>query len=415
METTVTQEQPTSIHYHRHGSNTVYIIAVAIAITVLAVAGASLIVFFLCRRFNNKCTGTKENSALEEGDSTSKNKKNKNSFNSHDGSGNPISSADLKQMKNKKTRNAQVLTYRELEIATEGFVGKNVIGFGRFGVVYKGNLEGRVVAIKMLNREGNQGEREFRVEVDVMSRLDSPDLVGLLGYCADQQHRLLVFEFMANGNLYQHLHQNQVNRANEVNEPKPILEWSTRVRIALDCARALEFLHESTVPTVVIHRDFKCRNILLDENLRAKVSDFGMAKIGSDKVHGQVLTRVLGTTGYVAPEYALTGNLTTKSDVYSYGVVLLELITGRVPVDFKRPPGEQVLVLWALPRLTNRQKLIQMVDPNLQGRFSNKELIQVAAIAAVCVQSESDYRPLMTDVVQSLIPLVKNPNASSLS
>lgn len=183
-------------------------------------------------------------------------------------------------------------------------------------------------------------------QVDVMSRLDSPDLVGLLGYCADQQHRLLVFEFMANGNLYQHLHQNQVNRANEVNEPKPILEWSTRVRIALDCARALEFLHESTVPTVVIHRDFKCRNILLDENLRAKVSDFGMAKIGSDKVHGQVLTRVLGTTGYVAPEYALTGNLTTKSDVYSYGVVLLELITGRVPVDFKRPPGEQVLVLW---------------------------------------------------------------------
>lgn len=183
-------------------------------------------------------------------------------------------------------------------------------------------------------------------QVDVLSRLDSPDLAGLLGYCADQQHRLLVFEFMSNGNLYQHLHQNQVNRLNQVNEPKQILEWSTRVRIALDCARALEFLHESTVPTVVIHRDFKCRNILLDENFRAKVSDFGMAKIGSDKIHGQVLTRVLGTTGYVAPEYALTGNLTTKSDVYSYGVVLLELITGRVPVDFKRPPGEQVLVSW---------------------------------------------------------------------
>ncbi|CAA6654125.1 unnamed protein product [Spirodela intermedia] len=293
-----------------------------------------------------------------------------------------------------KYRGGQVFTYRELELATEGFKEQN------------GTLpDGTVAAIKMLNRQGKQGEREFRVEVDLLSRLHSPHLVGLLGYCADQHHRLLVFEYMPNGSLQCHLHLTTRNGQNRA------LDWGTRLRVALDCARALEFLHEHTVPAV-IHRDFKCSNILLDHNYRAKVSDFGMAKIGSDKINGQVLTRVLGTTGYVAPEYALSGKLTTKSDVYSFGVVLLELLTGRVPVDVKRPPGEDVLVPWALPKLTNREKLMEMVDPTLEGQCSKKEMIQIAAIAAVCVQSEADYRPLMTDVVQSLIPLVRTQSGT---
>ncbi|XP_058083312.1 probable serine/threonine-protein kinase PBL7 [Magnolia sinica] len=300
----------------------------------------------------------------------------------------------------------QVFTYKELEQATDAFSEGNVIGNGGFGVVYRGTLsDGTLAAIKMLNREGKQGEREFRVEVDLLSRLHSPYLVELLGYCADQHHRLLVFEFMPNGNLQHHLHPST--------SPKKYqpLDWAARLRIALDCARGLEFLHEQTVPTV-IHRDFKCSNILLDENYRAKVSDFGLAKTGSDKINGQILTRVLGTTGYVAPEYAQTGKLTTKSDVYSYGVVLLELLTGRVPVDNKRPPGEHILVSWALPRLTNREKVMGMVDPLLEGQYLKKELIQIAAIAAMCVQSEAHYRPLMTDVVQSLIPLVKRLSMS---
>lgn len=190
------------------------------------------------------------------------------------------------------------------------------------------------------------------------------------------------------------------------------MDWETRLKIALDAAKGLEYLHEHVNPPV-IHRDFKSSNILLDKNFHAKISDFGLAKLGPEKAGGHVSTRVLGTQGYVAPEYALTGHLTTKSDVYSYGVVLLELLTGRVPVDMKRPQGEGVLVSWALPQLSDRERVVQIMDPALEGQYSMKEVVQVAAIAAMCVQPEADYRPLMADVVQSLVPLVKLHRSSS--
>ncbi|KAL7612298.1 hypothetical protein Lser_V15G06752 [Lactuca serriola] len=305
------------------------------------------------------------------------------------------------------SRGVQVFTYKELESATGNFTQANLVGKGSFGMVYRGVLrDGTVCAIKLLHREGKQGERAFRSEVDLLSRLQCPYLVDLLGYCADNQHRLLVFEYMANGTLHDHLHSSDGR--------SQALIWGIRMRIALNSAKALEFLHEHTRPSI-IHRDFKSSNILLDENFRGKVTDFGLAKIGSDKLNGLISTRVLGTTGYLAPEYASTGKLTTKSDVYSYGVVLLELLTGRVPIDTNRPPGEHVLVSWALPRLTNRAQVVEMVDPNLHGQYSRKDLIQVAAIAAMCVQTEADYRPLMTDVVQSLIPIVNNLSAGSAS
>ncbi|KAJ8752129.1 hypothetical protein K2173_001804 [Erythroxylum novogranatense] len=301
----------------------------------------------------------------------------------------------------------QVFTFKQLYSASGGFNKSNVVGHGGFGSVYRGVLnDGRKVAIKLMDEAGRQGEEEFKVEVELLSRLHSPYLLALLGYCSDNNHKLLVYEFMTNGGLQEHLY--PVSGSNSI----PLkLDWETRLRIALEAAKGLEYLHEHVCPPV-IHRDFKSSNILLDKNFHAKVSDFGLAKLGPDKAGGHVSTRVLGTQGYVAPEYALTGHLTTKSDVYSYGVVLLELLTGRVPVDMKRPPGEGVLVSWALPQLTDREKVTQIMDPALEGQYSMKDVIQVAAITAMCVQPEADYRPLMADVVQSLVPLVKHRSTS---
>ncbi|KAL2331620.1 hypothetical protein Fmac_019201 [Flemingia macrophylla] len=302
----------------------------------------------------------------------------------------------------------QVFAFKQLHSATGGFSKSNVIGHGGFGLVYRGVLnDGRKVAIKFMDQAGKQGEEEFKVEVELLSRLHSPYLLALLGYCSDSNHKLLVYDFMANGGLQEHLY--PVNNST-VTAVK--LDWETRLRIALEAARGLEYLHEHVSPPV-IHRDFKSSNILLDKKFHAKVSDFGLAKLGPDRAGGHVSTRVLGTQGYVAPEYALTGHLTTKSDVYSYGVVLLELLTGRVPVDMKRPPGEGVLVSWALPLLTDREKVVKIMDPSLEGQYSMKEVVQVAAIAAMCVQPEADYRPLMADVVQSLVPLVKTHRSPS--
>ncbi|WOG84339.1 hypothetical protein DCAR_0103522 [Daucus carota subsp. sativus] len=391
-------------HSHHHDilpSTTILLVVMPITIIILLLA--ILFITVMLRRMRPAKENDSLNSSPEHGNCIFVPHRNA-ALSTPDVKGGCLYGVNSSRFPPPKVKGIQVFTYKDLEVATENFSETNVIGNGGFGVVYKGILsDGNMAAVKMLHREGKQGERAFRQEVDLLSTLHSPYLMELLGYCADQHHRLLIFEFMPNGTLQQHLHTPN-NRAQPLN-------WGTRLRIALDCARALEFLHEHTTPSV-IHRDFKCSNILLDQNFRAKVSDFGLAKIGSDKINGQISTRVMGTTGYLAPEYASTGRLTTKSDVYSYGVVLLELLTGRVPVDTKRPSGEHVLVSWALPRLTCREKLAKMVDPALQGQYYKKDLIQIAAIAAMCVQTEADYRPLMTDVVQSLIPLVKNLSSS---
>ncbi|KAG6393167.1 hypothetical protein SASPL_147402 [Salvia splendens] len=292
----------------------------------------------------------------------------------------------------------QVFTLKEAEKATNNFCDANMI----WTDVYRGVLrDGTPAAIKILRGTGRSAERAFRSHVELLCRVRCSYIRELLGYCADEEKRLLVLEYMANGSLADHLR-------------RGTLKWGTRLKIALDCGRALEYLHEHMSPSI-IHRNIRSTTILLDHTFTAKLSGFGLAKIGSDKLNGLVSTRVLGTTVYLAPEYASTGKLTTKSDVYSYGVILLELLTGRLPIDTTRPPGEHLLVSWALPRLTNREKVMEMIDPALQGHYSKKDLVQVAAIAAMCVQTEADYRPLITDVVQSLMPLVKNHSVPSSS
>ncbi|KAG6525032.1 hypothetical protein ZIOFF_014984 [Zingiber officinale] len=310
-------------------------------------------------------------------------------------------------------RGMQVFSYKQMHAATNGFGKGNAIGRGSFGSVYKGTLpppDGRKVAVKLMDSGGKQGEEEFKMEVELLTRLRSAYLLALIGYCSEGGHRLLVYEYMANGSLQEHLYPATSCSIGGVSK----LDWEIRMKIALEAAKGLEYLHEQVNPPV-IHRDLKSSNILLDKDFHAKVSDFGLAKFGSEKAGGHVSTRVLGTQGYVAPEYALTGHLTTKSDVYSYGVVLLELLTGRVPVDMNRPPGESILVSWALPQLTDREKVAQVMDPALEGQYSLKEAVQVAAIAAMCVQPEADYRPLMADVVQSLVPLTQHKSATKAS
>ncbi|XP_077250412.1 protein kinase superfamily protein [Tasmannia lanceolata] len=297
---------------------------------------------------------------------------------------------------------AHTFTFRELAAATKNFRPECLLGEGGFGHVYKGHLEstGQVVAVKQLDRNGLQGNREFLVEVLMLSLLHHPNLVNLIGYCADGDQRLLVYEFMPLGSLEDHLH--------DLPPDKEPLDWNTRMKIAAGAAKGLEYLHDKANPPV-IYRDFKSSNILLDEGFQPKLSDFGLAKLGpvGDKSH--VSTRVMGTYGYCAPEYAMTGQLTVKSDVYSFGVVFLELITGRKAIDSSKAHGEQNLVSWARPMINERRKFPKLADPRLQGRYPMRGLYQALAVALMCIQEEAATRPLIRDVVTALSYLASQP------
>ncbi|KAL6294200.1 hypothetical protein ACE6H2_002342 [Prunus campanulata] len=304
---------------------------------------------------------------------------------------------------------AQIFTFRELVTATKNFRPESFIGEGGFGRVYKGRLEssGQVVAVKQLDRNGLQGNREFLVEVLMLSLLHHPNLVNLIGYCADGDQRLLVYEFMPLGSLEDHLHDLPADR-----EP---LDWNTRMKIASGAAKGLEYLHDKANPPV-IYRDFKSSNILLEEGFHPKLSDFGLAKLGPTEDKSHVSTRVMGTYGYCAPEYAMTGQLTVKSDVYSFGVVFLELITGRKSIDSNRPHGEQNLITWARPLFNDRRKFSKLADPRLQGRYPMRGLYQALAVASMCIQEQAATRPLIGDVVTALSYLANqsyDPNTAS--
>lgn len=302
------------------------------------------------------------------------------------------------------TGSAKIFTLAELEKATDRFNSQNILGEGGFGRVYRGVLEdGTQLAVKVLRRDDQQGGREFMAEVEMLSRLHHRNLVKLIGICTEEHNRSLVYELIPNGSVESHLH-------DQDKETAP-LDWDARMKIALGAARGLAYLHEDSNPRV-IHRDFKSSNILLEDDFTPKVSDFGLAKVASDEGKGYISTRVMGTFGYVAPEYAMTGHLLVKSDVYSYGVVLLELLSGRKPVDMSQPHGQENLVTWARPLLTTKEGLEMLVDPALNGSFSFDNMARVAAIASMCVQPEVSHRPFMGEVVQAL-KLVYNDSDTS--
>ncbi|KAK9673938.1 hypothetical protein RND81_12G200300 [Saponaria officinalis] len=288
---------------------------------------------------------------------------------------------------------AKIFSYKELCDTTNNFANDKLLGEGGFGKVYKGFIDKQVVAVKQLDRNGMQGNREFLVEVLMLSLLNHANLVNLVGYCAEGTQRLLVYEFMAKGSLEDHLL--------DLKPEKTPLDWKTRMKIAEGAARGLEYLHETANPPV-IYRDFKASNILLDEEFNPKLSDFGLAKLGPMGEETHVVTRVMGTYGYCAPEYAATGQLTTKSDVYSFGVVFLEIITGRRVFDTSRPEEEQNLVEWAQPLFRDKSKFHLMADPLLNGDFPTKGLYQALGIAAMCLQEEASTRPYISDVVTAL-------------
>ncbi|KAL0925890.1 hypothetical protein M5K25_004264 [Dendrobium thyrsiflorum] len=289
-------------------------------------------------------------------------------------------------------------TYDELKEITGNFRQENVLGAGGFGIVYKGlitedfrkGLQSLQVAVKVHDKDGIQGHREWLAEVLFLGQLSHPNLVKLIGYCCEDNHRVLIYEFMAGGSVEAKLFSNLL----------PTLSWAIRVKIAFDAAKGLAFLHEAEPP--VIYRDFKTANILLDEDYNSKLSDFGLAKAGPVGDMSHVSTRIMGTRGYAAPEYMMTGHLTAMSDVYSFGVVLLELITGRKPVDKSRPVKEKILADWALPLLKQKKSLLNIVDPRLGGDYPAKAVHKMAMAAHFCLNGNPKARPLMRDIVETL-------------
>ncbi|XWS32839.1 hypothetical protein CRYUN_Cryun22dG0024500 [Craigia yunnanensis] len=305
-------------------------------------------------------------------------------------------------------------TFIDLKLATRNFRPESLLGEGGFGCVFKGWIEengtapvkpgtGLTVAVKTLNIDGLQGHKEWLAEVDFLGNLLHPNLVKLVGYCIEDDYRLLVYDFMPRGSLENHLFRRSL--------PLP---WSIRMKIALGAAKGLAFLHEEA-ERPVIYRDFKTSNILLDADYNSKLSDFGLAKDGpeGDKTH--VSTRVMGTYGYAAPEYVMTGYLSSKSDVYSFGVVLLEMLTGRRSMDKNRPNGEHNLVEWARPHLGDKRSFFRILDPRLEGHFSIKGAQKAGQLAAQCLSRDPKARPRMSEVVETLKPLPNHKDMASSS
>ncbi|KAL8488797.1 hypothetical protein ACS0TY_024922 [Phlomoides rotata] len=249
----------------------------------------------------------------------------------------------------------------------------------------------------------SKAEMEFAVEVEVLGRVRHKNLLGLRGYCAGNEQRLIVYDYMPNLSLLSHLH-GQFSA-------EVMLDWDKRMNIAIGSAEGILYLHHEVTPHI-IHRDIKASNVLLDSNFEPLVADFGFAKLIPDGV-SHMTTRVKGTLGYLAPEYAMWGKVSESCDVYSFGILLLEIVTGRKPIE-KLPGGiKRTITEWAEPHIT-KGRFKDLVDPKLRGNCNEKQLIQTVNVAALCVQSEPEKRPTMREVVALLKGHDPNGNGQSM-
>ncbi|XP_044461286.1 BRASSINOSTEROID INSENSITIVE 1-associated receptor kinase 1-like, partial [Mangifera indica] len=283
----------------------------------------------------------------------------------------------------------------ELQVATDNFSNRNILGRGGFGKVYKGRLaDGSLVAVKKMKKEHTQGgELQFQTEVEMISMAVHRNLLSLRGFCMTPAERLLVYPFLVNGSVASCLRGQP--------QSQPPISWPVRRRIALGSARGLAYLHDHCDPKI-IHRDVKAANILLDEEYEAVVGDFGLAKL-MDYKDTHVTTAVRGTIGHIAPEYLSSGKSSEKTDVFGYGVMLLELITGQGAFDLARLANDgDVMLLDRVKRLLKEKKLEQLVDANLQGNYIKEEVEQLIQMALLCTQGSPLERPKMSEVVRML-------------
>ncbi|MCO5563175.1 hypothetical protein L7F22_016812 [Adiantum nelumboides] len=286
----------------------------------------------------------------------------------------------------------RIFTLKEVLAVTQNFSNDNKLGEGGFGSVYWGQLQnGSQIAVKRLKVWTSKAEMEFAVEVEILGRARHKNLLSLRGYCAEGQERLIIYDFMPNLSLLSHLHGQFATEGH--------LDWRRRMRIALGSAEGIAYLHHYASPHI-IHRDVKASNVLLDANFEAHVADFGFAKLIPEGV-SHVTTRVKGTLGYLAPEYALWGKVSESCDVYSFGILLFELISSRKPIEKLGSGQKRTIVEWAGP-LVYEGKVDELVDPKLKGQFEESELRRLVYVAAMCAQSSPEKRPTMREVVESL-------------
>jgi serine/threonine protein kinase len=315
-----------------------------------------------------------------------------------------LPSRSIPEIYREKEANLKSFSFSELRQATNNFDRLLKIGEGGFGSVYKGTItdpQGRneplVVAIKKLNKHGFQGHKEWLAEVQFLGIVDHPNLVKLLGYCSVDGERgiqrLLVYEYMSNKSLDDHLFGRFLQR-----QPLP---WISRLQIIHGAAQGLNYLHEG-LEIQVIYRDFKSSNVLLDADMNPKLSDFGLAREGPAGDRSHVSTAPVGTYGYAAPEYVETGHLTGKSDMWSFGVVLYEILTGKRVLERNRPTSEQKLLDWVKQFPVDSKKFSRMIDPRLKNNYSISAARKIAKLAESCLNKNPRDRPTMSEVVEIL-------------